>query len=110
MKDQESVPVFFIDFHSTQEDLFYVFAPDRPSALTGFTHQWLDEIENRLENYESVREETTGTSPVSTRYFYETFNTEAVTYEVGDNSTPDRVEEISTTAAEVLMKLLTENK
>ncbi len=100
--------LFAIDFHSTQEDLFYVFEKDRPTALTGFTHEWLDRMENRLGDYTADRIQTSGTSPVSTRWFFDSFNTEAVTYEVGDSSPRDRINQIGEAAAQSLMTGLLE--
>jgi len=108
MAEGDKKILFEIDFHSTQEDLFYVFDPEQPSNLTGFTHEWLDKIEAELDYYEADRVPTSGNSPVSTQYFYSTYNTEAVTYEVGDDSPRERIKEISTTAAEAMMELLTE--
>jgi predicted deacylase len=100
--------IFAIDFHSTQEDLFYVFDKEKPTAMTGFTHQWLDSIEADLGDYKADRIPTSGNSPVSTRWFFETFNAEAVTYEVGDDSPRSRIKAIGESAAEALMKILTE--
>ncbi len=109
-RENDADILFAIDFHSTQEDLFYVFDKDRPTLLTGFTHQWLDEIESRLGDYTADRIPTSGDSPVSTRWFAETFSSEAVTYEVGDNSPRTRIDQIGETAAESLMYLLLERQ
>ncbi len=98
--------LFAIDFHSTQEDLFYVFEEDRETNMTGFTHRWLDRIEQDLGDYEANRIPTSGNSPVSTRWFYDTFETEAVTYEVGDDSPRKRIERIGESAADALMELM----
>ena len=106
MSDDDREILFEIDFHSTQEDLFYVFEPDQPSNLTGFTHDWLDAIEEDLVYYKADRVPTSGDSPVSTHWFYTRYNTEAVTYEVGDDSPRERIREISTTAAEKMMELM----
>ncbi len=110
MSDASRKLLFEIDFHSTQEDLFYVFEPDQPSNMTGFTHNWLDAIEEDLGYYEADRVPTSGNSPVSTHWFYTQYNTEAVTYEVGDNSPREKIKEISTTAAEKMMELLLESE
>jgi hypothetical protein len=108
MDDDQNRILFMIDFHSTQEDLFYVFDRERSTNLTGFTHDWLDEIESELDWYVADRVPTSGNSPVSTRWFYDTYNTEAVTYEVGDDSPRERIKEISSTAAQAMMELLLE--
>lgn len=108
MENNNQKLLFAIDFHSTQEDLFYVFEKDRPTLLTGFTHDWLDAMEERLGDYTSDRIPTSGNSPVSTRWFHETFNAEAVTYEVGDSSPRLRIRQIGEAGAYSLMELLNE--
>ncbi len=110
MNDSNRKILFEIDFHSTQEDLFYVFKPDQPSNLTGFTHQWLDRIEAELPWYVADRIPTSGDSPVSTYWFYSNYNTEAVTYEVGDDSPRAVIDEIGQVAAESMMELLLERE
>lgn len=108
LKNEKKQILFVIDFHSTQEDLFYVFAPDRPTLLTGFTHRWLDGIEASLGDYTADRIPTSGNSPVSTRWFHETYSSEAVTYEVGDDSPRPRIKAIGEAAAVSLMEHLPE--
>ena len=45
-------------------------------------------------------------SPVSKNWFYQTFDTPAVTYEVGDESDRALIRRLSTVAAEAMMALL----
>lgn len=106
MQNSDKKIYFQIDFHSTQEDLFYVFEKDKPTLLTGFTHRWLDEIESNLPDYKANRILSGGSSPVSTYWFNKTFQAEAVTYEVGDDSRRSRIQQISEEAAQAMMKLL----
>ena len=47
--------------------MFYVFAPDRPSALTGFTHQWLDEIDKQIGPITKASEKKPPAPPLSQR-------------------------------------------
>ncbi len=100
--------LFEIDFHSTSEDLFYVFPPDKPSNRTGLTHAWLDRIEEKIPDYKANRIPSEGNSPVSTWWFHQTFNAEAVTYEVGDDTPRRKIRQIGGAAAEAMMELLVE--
>ena len=104
---KEKAPVLFgIDFHSTQEDVFYTLSRDLETDPPGFTDAWLDAIRTAFPDYH-VNDEPFGLgSPVSKNWFYETFNAPAVTYEVGDESDRALIRRLSTAAAEALMELL----
>jgi len=108
MEHQDREMIFEIDFHSTSVDLFYVFPADKPSNFTGLTHRWLDSLDANVPDYSARRITSDGNSPVSTYHFYQTYNAEAVTYEVGDNTPRERISEISEIAADALMKILLE--
>ncbi|MGK7393644.1 MAG: M14 family metallopeptidase [Candidatus Cyclobacteriaceae bacterium M3_2C_046] len=105
IKDHRQI-LFQVDFHSTQEDLFYVFPPQKETNLTGFTHRWLNQIESKVPGYQAQRILSQGDSPVSTYWFFTRFKAEAVTYEVGDDSSRKRIQQIAESAAEAMMHLL----
>ena len=104
---KEKAPVLFgIDFHSTQEDVFYTLSRDLETDPPGFTDAWLDAIRVAFPEY-YVNDEPFGLgSPVSKNWFYEAFNAPAVTYEVGDESDRALIRRLSTAAAEAMMELL----
>ena len=107
LKLKDKAPVFFaIDFHSTQEDVFYTLSRDLETDLPGFTDAWLDAIRVAFPDY-YVNDEPFGLgSPVSKNWFYQSFDTPAVTYEVGDESDRALIRRLSTAAAEAMMELL----
>ena len=106
---KDDAPVFFgIDFHSTQEDVFYTLSRDLETEPPGFIDAWLDKIRAAFPDY-YVNDDPSGLgSPVSKNWFYETFNAPAVTYEVGDESDRALIRRLSTGAAEAMMELLLE--
>lgn len=109
LKQVRDAQVFFaIDFHSTQEDVFYTLSRDLETRPANFTDTWLDRIRVALPDY-FVNDEPYGLgSPVSKNWFYETFQAPAVTYEVGDESDRTQIGVISTIAAEAMMEVLLE--
>ncbi len=107
LKDKPGVKVYFgIDFHSTQEDVFYTLARDLTTDPPGFTDAWLDKIRAAFPDY-TVYDEPYGLgSPVSKNWFYETFGVPAMTYEVGDESDRALIRKLGIGAAEAMMELL----
>ncbi len=97
---------FFIDFHSTQEDVFYTLAHDLPTDPPELTGRWLQALQKRRPDY-ALNEEPSGLgSPVSKNWFYETFHAPSVTYEVGDEDPRELISSIAVAAAEALMQVL----
>ncbi len=107
IKKQPDAQVYFgIDFHSTQEDVFYTLARDLKTKPPGFIDAWLDKIRASFPDY-YVNDEPYGLgSPVSKNWFYETFDIPATTYEVGDESDRALIQDISSGAAKAMMELL----
>jgi predicted deacylase len=109
LKEQPGARVYFgIDFHSTQEDVFYTLSRDLGTDPPGFTDAWLDAIRRALPDY-YVNDEPSGLgSPVSKNWFYQTFGVPATTYEVGDEVDRDQIRRVAVAAAEATMRLLLE--
>ena len=107
LKDKPGAQVYFgIDFHSTQEDVFYTLSRDLETNPPGFIDAWLDAIRVAFPDY-YVNDEPYGLgSPVSKNWFYETFGVPATTYEVGDESDRALVRRLSAGAAKAMMALL----
>ena len=96
------------DFHSTQYDVMYTLDRELHTIPPGFTDAWLAAIEAKVPGY-VIRDEPFGLgSPVSKNWFYETFQTPSVTYEVGDNTDRALLREVAIAAAESVMELALE--
>ena len=102
--------VFALDFHSTQQDIFYTMPTDYHVAPANLVNEWLKELKPRLASSFVIRERP-GSSPgrgVFKQYIADKFNVHAVTYEMGDNTNRKMIEHVAKEAAISLMdKLLT---
>ena len=115
---------FFIDFHSTQMDVFYTLSLE--STITEeqneeeiriakenhtLINNWLSKLQSRLPDYYVNIIDTLSitTSPTSDRWVQSTFNAPALTYEMGDETDRELIKKVAATAAEELMKILIES-
>ncbi len=107
LKDQPGSQVYFcLDFHSTQEDVFYTLSRDLQTDPAGFIDAWLDRIRAAFPGYH-VNDEPSGLgSPVSKNWFFQTFGAPALTYEVGDEEDRAQIRTLAAGAAEAMMTLL----
>lgn len=97
---------FAVDFHSTQFDVFYTLDRTLETNPPGITDRWLNHISGQLPHYE-VNDSPSGVDgPVSKNWFYRTFGTTALIYEVGDRTDRDLIREVATTAAQGIMEIL----
>lgn len=106
VKEKKAKVYFALDFHSTDEDIFYVYNPDILSHIPGFTQEWLQAIEDALPDYNFVQEAYSLESPISKNWFFNEFHAEAVTFEIGDETDRDIIRKKGKVAAEEMMKLL----
>ena len=114
---------FFIDFHSTQKDVFYSMtlkslitdnysddekrtAEENHSLMT----EWLANLQNRLPDYpvNIIDTLSKSSSPTSDRWMQREFNSPAITYEVGDETDRELIKKVAGVAVIELMKLLLE--
>lgn len=97
---------FGIDFHSTWDDIFYTNLTDKPTNMQGLIPKWFAALTQAIPEYKvNARESKPYAGMVSKAFFYNEFNTEALVYEVGDNTPLDFTALKSKTAAEKLMQL-----
>ncbi|NLY00084.1 MAG: peptidase M14 [Rhodopirellula sp.] len=97
----------FLDFHSTNQDIFYTQPDDAVTFPRDFARNWLDAIQARFPDYRVRREGTShGGKPTSMRWVYRTFGVAAITYEWGDKTERDRIAKIASGAAEEMMRLV----
>ncbi len=94
-----------IDFHSTQEDVYYTY-PDEHEHLMDFRNFWIEGIEDALGEGNAYEDPDPLGSPVSKGWFIVHFGAEAVTYEVGDETPRDFIDLKARTSAKEMMKLL----
>jgi len=96
-----------LDFHSTRYDVFYTQPDDKPAKPAGFTRAWLEAIQQRFPAYEVKRSSTTTpTRTTSHNWAHATFGIPAITYEIGDDTDRALLQQISSAAAEEMMKRL----
>lgn len=107
---EESTPklLFFLDFHSTQHDVFYVQTGKEPVWHDGFSGRWLQALGERLPDYKIRLEPNSGTRPLSKVWARTTMKIPAVIYEVGDNTDRALIRTVARASAEEMMRLLLE--
>lgn len=99
--------LFFIDFHSTWDDIYYTNSVTKTSNLPGLMDGMLADLETALgQGKLNVRASEKNESFVSKGYFYNHYNAESVTYEVGDNTSRDVIERKGKLAAQSFLKTL----
>jgi cytosolic carboxypeptidase protein 6 len=116
---------FFIDFHSTQKDVFYTQSlkstipenfseEEKVTAENNFAliGEWLRNLQRRLPDYYVNITDTLSktTSPTSARWIQREFNAPALTYETGDETDRELIKKVAANAAEELMKLLNDRR
>jgi hypothetical protein len=95
-----------LDFHSTQQDLFYVQGDDQPTRPPGFTREWLEALSRRMPDYTVRSIVSEAKRPTSAKWGYDTFGVPAITCEYGDNTDRELIRRAARTAAEEMMRLM----
>ena len=106
---------FFVDFHSTQQDVFYITAKDSsldfdPTYET--TKSWLNRTQEIFPDYKLNVDESLNdyNAPTSDDWAYNVFNAPALTYEIGDETDRALIRKICSGAAEAMMEILLKAK
>jgi len=117
--------IFYIDFHSTQKDVFYTLSLEstllehynkEDNRIAKENHAlmitWLNNLQDRLPEYHVNIIDTLSktSSPTSDRWIQKTFNAPAVTYEIGDETNRELIKKVAQSAADELMRLLLTEK
>ena len=100
--------VFAMDFHSTQQDIFYTMPSDLPLAPAKLVEQWLESLGWATRSTFVVRPRP-GHNPdmgVFKQYIADTYQVHAVTYEMGDNTERHLIQHVARHAANTLMQIL----
>ena len=105
---QDAKVYFAIDFHSTFYDVFYINELKDPTGSNspGFTVHWLDAIKLAIKDFKPNIKPSGNGGDVSKSWFSRVMGAEAITYEVGDNTSREQLKLKGRVAAEEMMKLL----
>ncbi len=106
--EQGNKVLFFLDFHSTWYDVFYVNKENPGSLIPGFVTKWLQGMEEGRDGYKARIEPSGNEGVVSKAWFSREHQAEAVTYEVGDLTPRNYISTIGILAADQMIKLLLE--
>lgn len=97
---------FFLDFHSTHYDVFYVERGDEPVWPADFPNRWLEALSVRVPDYPKRVEPRPGDKPYSKTWVRKTLRVPSIIYEMGDDTDRQLIDRVATAAAEEMMRLL----
>tara|TARA_B100001996_G_C18662127_1_gene593490 strand:+ start:1229 stop:2461 length:1233 start_codon:yes stop_codon:yes gene_type:complete len=108
LKKNNSKLVLGLDFHSTYYDVFYTNEERKLTALPEFLPNWFSALEERIPNYQVNEKASNSRQPVSKGWFLYGHKAVGVTYEIGDDTTKDRIKLIGKESAQAMMEILVE--
>jgi len=99
---------FGVDFHSTQEDIYYTISPELEGNMPGLVPELINATAQEFPNYTpnikpNSKEEARITS---TSFLFYEFGAEALTYEIGDHTPRDFIHKKGEMTAMKLMELM----
>ena len=95
-----------IDFHSTDENIFYPINREIKTFPDDFTYRWLDAVTTAFPDIEFTIEPFDTSSPITKNWIYKTFGADALTYEVNDTMDRKLIDQTSRKATNLLMEML----
>lgn len=97
----------FLDFHSTQRDVFYTIPDELTTDPARFTSQWLANLQDRMPDY-LVNPDAghNANLPTSKTFVYQTYGVPAATFEIGDETDRDLIARIGREASRAMMETL----
>jgi hypothetical protein len=100
---------FAVDFHSTQQDIYYTINPENKGNMPGLVPKLINAVGNEIPGYEpNIRPNSDDEPKISsTSFFFYEFGAEAVTYEIGDETPRDLIKRKGELTALKLMELMT---
>lgn len=97
----------FLDFHSTDKDVFYTIPDEWPTVPELFTRNWLDRYQQRMPGYEvNIEARHSVGSIVSKGHVYDTYGVPAITFELGDETDRTLIRRIGQESAIAMMETL----
>ncbi|MBA4146925.1 MAG: succinylglutamate desuccinylase/aspartoacylase family protein [Verrucomicrobia bacterium] len=95
-----------LDFHSTGNDIFYTQTDAQKTFPEDFTKNWLAAIQGRFPDYKVVRSGSHDPRGNTSKVWgFMQFGAACITYELGDNTDRKRIRQITSGAAEEMMKM-----
>jgi hypothetical protein len=102
---------FGVDFHSTWQDIYYTIDPTLSGNMPGLVPSMIDSMASVLSLEPNIRPNGMDVPSInSSRYFFEKFGAEALTYEIGDNTPRDLLRQKGETSALELMEIMMANQ
>ena len=102
----DAISRYGIDFHSTQTDIFYLPSEETLPTGKGISMTWLKSINKKFPENPFNPEPSGIEGQFSKNWFLHELKTEAITYEVGDNTERQVIQKRGKVAALNLMKIL----
>ncbi|MEO1021857.1 MAG: M14 family metallopeptidase [Bacteroidota bacterium] len=102
--------VYGIDFHSTNENIFYPILPEIKTQPDNLSQLWIPQIQEAFPDILFSVEAFDVNAPISKNWIYRTFGCDALTYEVDDAMPRNRLEEVARESARLLMKMLLDKR
>ena len=100
---EKSIRVF-LDFHSTNRNVFYAPNDDNPTIPPRFTRTWLENAKPRIMGYDfSYEENPIDEVGISKNYMYKRYGIPSTTYEVGDETDREAIRQAAIVFSEELM-------
>ncbi len=109
LKQNNSKLILGLDFHSTWYDVFYTNEIRKETSLPNFISNWFQKLEENITNYKVNEQSANSTKPVSKGWFLMAHSAVGITYEMGDATPKETIQEIGKVAAEQMMNLLLMN-
>lgn len=107
IKDDSLRRVYYgIDFHSTDENIFYPINRDIETFPDDFTYEWIDILQNEFPDYPVEVEPFPPNSPITKNWIFHTFGADAVTYEISDEAPRDKIDTVTRESARIIMRQL----
>lgn len=108
-KNNLSKTVYYgIDFHSTNENIFYPINEEIKTFPDNLTQRWAELVKKEHPEFNFVSEEFDTSSPISKNWIHKTFGSDAVTFEVDDELDSSESAKLGKQSARSLMTLLIE--
>ncbi len=109
VKKNRSQVLIGLDFHSTWHDVYYTNEEtELRHSLRGFKDEWLSGIRTALPDFSFRESPSNPGKPVSKSWFLLQFGALGITYEIGDDTPPEVIEQKGRVSAEMMMRLLLE--
>lgn len=97
---------YALDFHSTNENIFYPINEEVKTFPDNLSQRWYEIVVADNPDIKIVSEEFDTSSPIAKNWFFKTFGSDALTFEVDDAMTNEQIKNYAQSSAKSLMQLL----